>query len=280
MTGMVTVPGVDVPTWHRDFAGQAASPSVARGRTPGRALRILRRSPRATVRLVCFPHAGAGPSIFNEWAQLLPSSVELIGVVYPGRECRTGEAPSRDLGTIVDAVADELAGLDDDMPCAFFGHSMGAYVSFELSQRLIGSAARPHHLFLSAAPAPHMPVAEQLHALPPSQFFRELLRLGGFSPEVLRTAELIRHALPILRADFTACETHRFQVDAPSRCPLSVFGGTMDARVDRERLEGWKHFAGLSFSLRMFDGGHFYLRERRAELVGCIGSELSRMAHA
>jgi medium-chain acyl-[acyl-carrier-protein] hydrolase len=229
------------------------------------------------VRLLCFPHAGAGPSIFNEWANLLPQFVELMGVVYPGRECRSAESPSCNLVDIVEPLVEEVAGLDD-MPCAFFGHSMGAYVGFELSRRLAGSRARPHHLFLSAAPAPHMPASERLHELPGPQFLRALVRLDGFPPEVLRTTELVRYALPILRADFTACENHRFRLDAPSRCPLSVFGGKEDKRVDRGRLEGWRHFAGLSFSLRMFEGGHFYLRERRSELVGCFGGQLAGMA--
>ena len=243
---------------------------------PGMPLRTIRRSPRATVRLFCFPPAGAGPSMFNEWANLLPSFVELVGVVYPGRECRSAEPLSCDVGSIADSVAEHIAG-SSDRPCAFFGHSMGGYVSFEVMQRLTGSAAYPDHVFLSAVPAPHMPVPEKLHGLTDAQFLRELVRLEGFPQEVLNTPELIRHALPILRADFIACETHRFKLDVLCRCPLSVYGGSTDIRVTHDRLEGWRHFAGLSFSLRIFEGGHFYLRKRRAELVGLICSELTRM---
>lgn len=228
------------------------------------------------MRLFCFPPAGAGPSIFNEWASLLPPFVELVGVVYPGRECRSAEPLSRDLNVIADSVAAHIARFDD-MPCAFFGHSMGGYVSFEVMQRLIGSITYPNHMFLSAVPAPHMPVPEKLHELTESQFFRELLRLEGFPQEVLNTPELVRYALPILRADFTACETHRFNLEVVCRCPISVYGGSNDVRVTHDRLEGWRHFAGLSFSLRIFEGGHFYLRKRQAELVGFISSELANM---
>lgn len=242
----------------------------------GNPLRTIRRSPRATARLICFPPAGAGPSIFNEWASLLPPSIELVGVVYPGRECRSAEPLSRSLETIADSTAEHIAGLAE-MPSAFFGHSMGGYVSFEVMQRLAGSTALLDHLFLSAVPAPHMPFPEQLHGLSESRFFRELLRLDGFPQEVLNTPELVRYALPILRADFTACETHRFNLDALCRCPLSVFGGTDDVRVTHDRLEGWRHFAGVSFSLRVFEGGHFYLRKKSVELVSLICSELAWM---
>jgi medium-chain acyl-[acyl-carrier-protein] hydrolase len=242
----------------------------------GSPLRTIRRSERATVRLFCFPPAGAGPSIFNEWAKLLPSFVELVGVVYPGRECRSAEPLSRDLGAIADSVAEHISS-SDDLPCAFFGHSMGGYVCFEVMQRLTGLTAYPDHMFLSAVPGPHMPVPEKLHGLPDSQFFRELVRLDGFPQGVLNTPELVRYALPILRADFTACETHRFNLDTLCRCPLSVYGGSTDIRVTRDRLEGWRHFAGLSFSLRIFEGGHFYLRKMQAELVSIIGNELARI---
>jgi medium-chain acyl-[acyl-carrier-protein] hydrolase len=207
----------------------------------------------------------------------VPSFVELVGVVYPGRECRSAEPLSRDLGTIADSVAEHIAS-SGDLPCAFFGHSMGAYVCFEVMQRLTGSTAYPDHMFLSAAPAPHTPVPEKLHGLTDSQFFRELVRLEGFPQEVLNTPELVRYALPILRADFTACETHRFKLDVLCRCPLSVYGGSTDIRVTHDRLEGWRHFAGLSFSLRIFEGGHFYLRKRQAELVSLVGNELARMS--
>ncbi|MDC8016147.1 thioesterase II family protein [Tahibacter soli] len=242
----------------------------------GRALRVIRRAPGARVRLFCFPYAGSGPSIFNDWPALMSDAVELVGVVYPGRECRAGEPLSRDLGELAQTLVDEIAERDD-LPFAFFGHSMGAYVGFEVARRLAPRAQRPQHLFLSAAGAPHLPEPCRIHDLPSREFFKALVRLNGFPAEVLKETELVRYALPILRADFTACETYRFRADAPSRCPMTVFGGSHDIRVDRHRLEAWRQLASLSFSLRVFDGGHFYLRERKAELIGCMRPELARL---
>jgi medium-chain acyl-[acyl-carrier-protein] hydrolase len=240
------------------------------------AMRVLRQTPGATIRLFCFPYAGAGPSIFNDWRGMLPESVDLIGVVYPGRECRAGEMPARCLSELVGDLASQLQDFDE-MPCAFFGHSMGAYVSFELARRLAQDAMRPQHLFLSAAGAPHLPEPNQIHQLPGREFLRALLRLNGFPAEVLRESELVKYALPILRADFTVCETYRFNADAPSRCPMTVYGGTNDIRVDRQRLEAWRHLASVSFSMKLFEGDHFYLRERKAELLSSMRQELTRL---
>jgi medium-chain acyl-[acyl-carrier-protein] hydrolase len=242
-----------------------------------RSLRVIRQTPGARVRLFCFPYAGAGPSVFNDWKALLPEDVDLVGVVYPGRECRAGELPARDLHALVAPLAREIQP-QLDLPYAFFGHSMGAYVAFELTRRLAREGLRPGHLFLSAAGAPHLPEPNRIHHLAGPDFLRQLLRLNGFPPEALRDAQLLRYALPILRADFTACETYRFEADAPAQSPMSVFGGDGDLRVDRARLEAWRQLAGVSFALRVFEGDHFYLRPQRQALLQCVRRELAGLA--
>src|SRR6185369_5051192 len=49
-------------------------------------LTALRRTPDARMRLVTFPYAGGGPSVFQSWATGLPSAIEPWSVVLPGRE--------------------------------------------------------------------------------------------------------------------------------------------------------------------------------------------------
>lgn len=240
------------------------------------ALRTIRRPPHPAVRLICFPYAGVGPSIFNKWAPLLHDEVDLIGVMYSGREDRVNERPSRSITEIVDAVAEELAEYDD-LPTALFGHSMGAYVCYELTGVLSKSRRTPHHIFLSAARAPHVPGAPRIYDLPDEEFAEALVALNGIPAEVRNDRELLQYALPILRADFMVCETHNFRPAAPIRCPVSVYGGASDARVSKRELSAWKDLAAMSCDVRIFEGDHFYLRERQTELLGCINEELARL---
>ena len=51
-------------------------------------LRIYRPVPAPRLRLVCFPHAGAGATVYRSWLVLLPADVELVSVCYPGRRDR------------------------------------------------------------------------------------------------------------------------------------------------------------------------------------------------
>lgn len=47
-------------------------------------VRAIAADADARVRLICFPYAGAGPSIFNCWSERLIEGVALMGVEYPG----------------------------------------------------------------------------------------------------------------------------------------------------------------------------------------------------
>ena len=236
-------------------------------------LRVLRRSDTPRLRLFCFPYAGAGPAVYKSWAALLPPSIELVGVHYPGREARAGEPLLTDLEQLVGRLHEALPPFLD-MPFAFFGHSMGAYVAFELSKALEAHGLGPEHLFLSGAGAPHLPERAPIHDLPSRAFLTEVIRLNGIPKEVMGSPELLSYLLPILRADFTACGRYSADQSRTLNCPLSVFGGTRDPRVGAECISAWRDYAGLSITVDMFDGDHFFLHEHRSVLLGKIVRQL------
>jgi medium-chain acyl-[acyl-carrier-protein] hydrolase len=67
-----------------------------------------------------------------------------------------------------------------DMPYAFFGHSMGALISFELARYLrhMEYDLEPVHLFVSGRHAPQLPDLDPpTYHLPEAAFIEELRRL-------------------------------------------------------------------------------------------------------
>ncbi len=232
-------------------------------------------NPQARLRLFCFPYAGGGVSIFRAWSAGLPADVEVCAVQLPGRGTRLMEPPFTQLSPIIQALAGALFPLLDK-PFAFFGHSLGALVSFELARQLRRQyTVQPVHLFVSADRAPQIPNRDPpVHSLPEGEFLVELLRLKGTPREVLEEKELMQIMLPVLRADFAVYETYVYSTEPPLNCPISVFGGLQDHRVTRGDLEAWRDQTSVSFSLRMLPGDHFFLNTTQPVLLRALSEEL------
>jgi medium-chain acyl-[acyl-carrier-protein] hydrolase len=232
-------------------------------------------NPQARLRLFCFPYAGSGASIFRIWSDGLPADVEVCPVQFPGRGTRLMETPFTQLSPLVQAIAQGLVPLLDK-PFAFFGHSLGALIGFELARQLRRqSGVQPVRLFVSADRAPQIPQRDRpIHALPEGEFLDELRRLNGIPEKVLGDGELIQIMLPILRADFAVYETYVYSTEPPLNCPISTFGGLHDHRVSRGDLEAWRDQTSDSFSLRMFPGDHFFWNTTQPLLLQVLSQEL------
>jgi medium-chain acyl-[acyl-carrier-protein] hydrolase len=218
--------------------------------------------PKAQLRLFCFPHAGAGALIFRNWSDGLPRDVEVCPIQLPGRGTRLTEPPFTKLSCLIEALVRALDPLLDK-PFAFFGHSLGALIGFELAREIRRQyGVHPVRLFASGGRAPQIPHrAPPIHTLPDNEFLAELRRLNGTPRELLDHKELMAVMLPILRADFALYETYMYSNEPPLNCPISAFGGLQDRRVSASDLEAWRSQTSASFSLRMFPGDHFFLKE-------------------
>jgi medium-chain acyl-[acyl-carrier-protein] hydrolase len=254
-------------------------------RTPLNAWAVYpRRNPSARLRLFCFPYAGGGATVFSTWWRGLPPEVEVVAVQPPGRESRLSEKPHHDLAELVAAMHRHLLPHLRELPFAFFGHSNGALMAFELvrSLRRAGDPL-PLHLFVSGRPAPHLVLEDPpIHHLPHDEFVEELRRLKGTPEEILQNREILELLLPLLRADFSLGETYRFVPEAPLAFPLSAYGGERDVEVPREQVEAWSEQAGAGFRVRIFPGDHFFVNGDRdlvlAELSAELGPLLGRPA--
>jgi medium-chain acyl-[acyl-carrier-protein] hydrolase len=180
---------------------------------------------------------------------------------------------------MVEEIAGALAPLLD-MPFAFFGHSMGAMISFELARLLRARRAlEPAHLFISGRRAPHLPPDEPpSYGLPEPEFIEKVRELNGTPREVLEHPELMQLLLPVLRADFEMVQTYEYEPGPPLDTPVSVFGGLLDGEVSREHLEAWRGHTRGPFRLRMLPGDHFFLHASQPGLLAALAQELAPLA--
>ena len=234
---------------------------------------------QARLRLFCFPYAGGGARAFRHWPGALPSSVEVCALQLPGRESRIREPALVRISDIVEAAAEALLP-HLDQTFAFFGHSMGAFIGFDLA-RLLRARHRiePALLCASGCRAPQLRRKRPTtYDRPKPEFLAELRRLNGTPREVLEDPELMDVMLPILRADFEASETYAYADGAPLGCPVAAFGGLDDPEAGRQDIRGWCEQTSDAFSMKMFPGDHFFLHSAQSLLLDTLSRQLRQIA--
>lgn len=235
-----------------------------------------RPNPQALVRLFCFPYAGGSSLIFRSWSNNLPITVEVCALEFPGRGNQMSSVPFTRLEPLVSVIAATLVP-HLDKPFAFFGHSMGGLVSFEVTRLLRSEyGLSPVHLFVSARRPPQIPNPNPpIHTLLEAEFVEELRRLKGTPEAVLQNVELMQLLIPTLRADFAVLETYTYAPEAPLECPIVAFGGLQDQEVNIQELEAWRQQTIASFSLQMLPGNHFFIHSAQPLLLQSIARKLN-----
>lgn len=236
---------------------------------------------QAKFRLFCFPYAGANAFNFRSWAKYLPKDIEFCIIQLPGRANRSKEPLLKDIRSLVQTLAPALVS-HLDLPFAFFGHSMGALMAFELTRQLRRlQAPLPIHLFISGRRAPQMPSFQpHVHSLPTPLFLEKIRRYSGTPEVILQNQELMDLLLPVLRADLQINETYTYKNDFLLDCPISAFGGLQDPEVSVEEMTAWSHLTSNTFNLRMYDGHHFFIQEHTCELLKIVSQDLMSTVYA
>ncbi|WP_201373077.1 thioesterase II family protein [Ktedonobacter robiniae] len=229
-------------------------------------------TPQTSCVLFCFPYAGGGTGIFRHWPDFLSSDILARPIQFPGREARIHEAPYTHVLPLVEAIAEAIAA-QCRVPFAFFGHSMGAFLSFEVANYLhLHYQREPVHLFVSAQRAPHLPpkIPYPSSTLSDADLVDVLRQVGGIPASLFSNALLMRFLLPSIRADLAVCSDYQYKEGLPLNCPISVFGGEDDHQANFSDLEAWKRYTLGSFGMQMWKGGHFFLQQEQERLVATI----------
>ncbi|MEU3606809.1 alpha/beta fold hydrolase [Streptomyces sp. NPDC035033] len=231
-------------------------------------------APAASVRLLCFPHAGGAAGYYRPMAAALAPDVDVLAVQYPGRQDRFRERPADTVGELADRAADAVRPLLDE-PLSFFGHSMGAAVAYEVALRLQARGHRPRHLFVSGQSTPSAPRDRGVHSLSDGRLAAELGRLGATDPAILAHRELLDVLLPVIRADYRAIETYRRDDEPLLDCPVVALAGADDPYVPVAEVAAWSRLAPRGFAFHELPGGHFFLDSERARVCALLRGHLS-----
>jgi medium-chain acyl-[acyl-carrier-protein] hydrolase len=235
--------------------------------------------PAARQRLFCFPYAGGGIAVFRDWSEDLGPDVEVCCIQLPGRGQRLRERPFDSMREFIPLLVEALRPWLD-RPYAFYGHSLGARIAFEVARALRRSGwSQPAHLFAAASPAPQAPWPHPpMHGMQEDQFLDEIQkRYGGVPKQVVEDPEMRALLIPMLRADVTIMETYTYQAEVPLGCAITAIGGAADHTVRPAVLDRWRDQTSGNYALHVLEGDHFFLHTKRQRLLALISAELGSL---
>ncbi|MEU7600752.1 alpha/beta fold hydrolase [Streptomyces sp. NPDC040724] len=238
-------------------------------------MKLRGASEAPVIRLICFPYAGGSPDLFRAWADGLSPHVELLAVRLPGRGPRLADGLYAEWEPL---IADTYAALAPYLsePHAFYGHSFGARLAYELAH----VAAAEHgdltrRLFVSGSRSPNHPQRRPyMHELSQSGFLDALRDMGGTPAEVLNDKVLMRLFLPTTRAEIRLAELWGDRHGKGVDVAVTALYGQDDPIDGHESMRDWKHFTERDFELLDVAGGHFFLETHRRPLLDVINARL------
>ena len=228
------------------------------------------------LQLLCFPYAGGGAQIFRQWQSRVRPGVGVTGIRLPGREQRFREPI---LETWPEALADLLAAVVPETergPYAFFGHSLGARLVYELTHRLAAGGHRlPEALIVSGCRAPgvvnHLPA---MHLMDGPELVERLREMNGVPEEVLASPMFKALFEPVLRGDLRLAETWEASLGRVD-VPILALCGERDEIDPYDDMVGWKEHTTRGFAIRSFPAGHFFPWKHEQAVVSAVNAGLA-----
>jgi surfactin synthase thioesterase subunit len=224
-------------------------------------------------KLYIFPHAGGSAEFYVPFAKAFASDIKRVAVRYPGRGGNHDLGSFTTIGDLADKVCQMIKPPEDaDEKIAFFGHSMGGLLAFEVARRFEQAGSPIAALFVSAVAAPghvgyeHIPESDR-------GLLDAVSEMTGVNPEFLENEEFAASILPTLRG-LKAISKYDCPPGEKLSCPISAFLGDDDEVATPEKVQPWVERTTSEFTMRVFPGHHFYLTEHIAELVGEIEPQI------
>ena len=207
----------------------------------------------------CFPFAGGSATIFKPWLNQ-SGAANYIPVELPGRGLRMMEPPMTEMQALIELMIPDLLEVAT-MPFAFFGHSLGAALSFQLAWTLQDrQLPTPDRLVVAGRHAPHQPDPSQLKSsMNDREMIEELKRLNGTPKEILENKEMLNFLMPMIRDDLKLHESFTYASQKLS-IPVIAHCGNLDDEADKDIMSHWSHVTDKPFQIRQFDGDHFFVQ--------------------
>ncbi len=208
------------------------------------------------------------------FSRAFSAELKRIAVQYPGRPDRHDVSTITSIPALADDIYKMLApAAGSGARIAFFGHSMGALMAFEVARRFESAGNPIAALFVSASAAPGRMNYDYFHQRSDDELLKMVTDLTGTAPGFL-DEKFVAAILPTLRS-YRAIVDYTCSADVKVSCPIYAYAGSDDGVVDYQSVPAWSERTTSEFSVRVFPGDHFYVTQNGRELADEVQSRLS-----
>lgn len=215
-------------------------------------------------KLVCFPYAGGGASIFYNWHTMLDVD-EVIPIVLPGREDKISERPLTSIDEIVHYTNSQLKELvNEDDTLILFGHCFGGLVAFEVAKSF-EKEYKIKELIISSSFAPSCVKKESFSKMDDDDLISFLELKTGMHSEAFEYEELRELVLVPIRSDLLAFENY-FENQEMISTPIIAIHAVNDNYIQESDVKLWKKHTSSDFTYKENLGNHMYILNNPQEL--------------
>lgn len=217
--------------------------------------------------ILMLPFAGGDSHSYKKINLLLENDFEIWDIELPGRGSLINEPFISDIIDLSDYLFEKyITKLNENRTYIIFGHSMGALLAYELSHLIKSRKYKaPLHLIISGIPVPFLLKTRKrkMYKLSSNKFKCELKKMGGISDKVLFNNELMNYFEPILRADFKAVETYKYEYPKKMlNIPMTVIYGKADKMINSKFVHLWDNETINEVNFIELQGGHFCIFDK------------------
>ncbi|WP_433945446.1 thioesterase II family protein [Paenibacillus sp. SN-8-1] len=216
------------------------------------------RGATASVQWIALPYAAG--SLRSYYPLTKVTGIELVKYELPGRGFRQFESlPS--MSTVIEEVIDKI---DFSRPYVLFGHSMGAYISYEVCSLIeTKHLPPPKKVILSGQVPPNINrvtnFSREFSTQEAIAYFRGT---GGTPDEVLENEELMELFSEMLNQDFRFLHEYlRGGWTEKVVSNLEIWFGDRDLLISDEHIYLWKKHTTGNCEFICFEGNHFFIND-------------------
>ena len=231
------------------------------------------------IKLFCIPYAGGSSQMYKSWSSYLDEAIELYPIELAGKGRRISEVPYKNMEEAVDDVYQIMKEEIGDSEYAVFGHSMGTIIVYELLHKLRRDKKKsPIHAFFSGRYPPYVEKKlTRFSDISEEEIIDNMKEMGGTPQRIFENREFLDFFISIIRNDYRLCEQYVCRHDGEKICcDITVLSGKQDTGISEDDLKRWGDCTTKSSTVYEFDGGHFFINDRKKEIINIINHTLIR----